>query len=66
MMITNCSRCGKRRLIHNPKQERRLCISCYNQEHHDIEKARLANKRWQRKNLKYFRDYYQNVVKKKK
>lgn len=56
-MIANCEKCGKERHIYNPKQKIRLCMSCWQQEHRDPEKVKEAAKRWQRKNLKYYRDY---------
>jgi hypothetical protein len=62
-MIGKCLRCGKERHIYNPKQERKLCMSCYNYEHRDKKKQNERSKEWQKNNLEYFRKYYHKKTK---
>lgn len=58
-MIGICQRCKKEAYIYNPKQEIKMCHSCYNYFHRNKEKERIKNKKWQKNNISYFRNYYQ-------
>lgn len=57
-MIGVCQRCKRERYIYNPKQRVKLCASCYQQGFNKKNPNYKNNvKRYQKKNLKYWRDY---------
>jgi len=57
-MIGICDRCGRERRIENPKQEFKVCKSCYVCLHYNKEKSKVNNAKWRKNNLQYFRNYY--------
>lgn len=60
-MIGICDKCKRECRIYNPNQKIKLCISCYNQKHRDYDNVLENNRKWQKKNLEYWRKYIPNT-----
>ena len=63
-MIGICEKCKKERLIYTPKQKVKLCFPCYQQDINKKNPNFEKNvKKYQKKNLKYWRDYMRKYKK---